>query len=314
MISQWKPTVSKRVNGVESVVDTMTEWIWLNGEIMPMADARLGIEDRGFQFADGVYEVIRLYGGKPFALTAHLQRLWNSAVEIQLTPPLTIDALAIEIQKLIDKVDAGDAMIYLQLTRGSAPRNHLFPEIIEPTLLFYIRPIKLPPPPGEGEGVKLLTVPDDRWKRCWIKAISLLPNVLAKNTAVAAGADEAVFIDAGFVTECSTSNLFAVIGGKLVTHPIGSRVLPGITRMVLIEIAEELGIEVDERAISEDEAPWAQELFTTATLREISWVSRWNDIYIGRGRCGPMTAMLHRAFRERVARDIALESPALTAV
>src|SRR5271168_1443182 len=118
----------------------MTEWIWLNGEIMPMADARLGIEDRGFQFADGVYEVIRLYDGKPFALAAHLQRLWNSAVDIQLTPPLTTDALAVEIHRLIDRtnhVDAGDAFIYLQLTRGVAPRNHLFPDVVEPTLLFY---------------------------------------------------------------------------------------------------------------------------------------------------------------------------------
>jgi D-alanine transaminase len=292
----------------------MTEWIWLNGEIMPMADARLGIEDRGFQFADGVYEVIRLYNGKPFALTPHLQRLWNSAVDIQLTPPLTIDALATEVHRLIDKTDAREAMVYMQLTRGVSPRNHLFPEIIEPTLLFYTRPVAPVPAPGEGEGVKLLAVPDERWKRCWIKAIALLPNVLAKNAAVAAGADEAAFVEGGFVTECSTSNLFAVIGGKLVTHPIGTKVLPGITRMVLLEVAEELGIEIDERAIGEDEAAWAQELFITSTTREISWVSRWNDIYIGKGRCGHMTAMLHRALRERIARDIAVEAPALAAV
>jgi D-alanine transaminase len=292
----------------------MTDWIWLNGEIMPMADARLGIEDRGFQFADGVYEVIRLYGGRPFALTAHLQRLWNSAVDIQLTPPLTFDALAVEIQKLIDKVDANEATIYLQLTRGASPRNHLFPEVIEPTLLFYIRRANRIPAPGEGEGTKLLSVPDERWKRCWIKAIALLPNVLAKNAAVAAGADEAAFIDKGLVTECSTSNLFAVIGGKLVTHPIGTKVLPGITRAVLLEVAEEIGIEVDERAIGEDEAAWAQELFITSTTREISWVSRWNDIYIGKGRCGPVTMKLHRALRERIARGLAVEAPALTAV
>ena len=296
----------------------MTEWIWLNGEIMPMGDARLGIEDRGFQFADGVYEVIRLYDGKPFALAAHLQRLWNSAVDIQLTPPLTTDLLAIEIHRLIDhlrdRTHVGDAMIYLQLTRGSAPRNHIFPDVIEPTLLFYLRPAPKVPAPGEGEGTKLLTVPDDRWKRCWIKTISLLPNVLAKNAAVAAGADEAVFVDLGSVTECSTSNLFAVIGGKLVTHPIGSKVLPGITRQILIDIAGELGIEVDERAIREDEAAWAQELFITSTLREVSWVSRWNDIYVGKGRCGTVTANLHRALRDRVAKDIHSEAAVFASV
>ncbi len=290
-----------------------TEWIWLNGEIMPAGEARLGIEDRGFQFADGVYEVVRIYDGKCFALQAHLERLWRSAVDIQITPPLTTDSLAVEIKRLIDHTHSFNGMVYVQLTRGVAPRNHLFPEDIQPTLLFYTRPLPPVPAPGQGEGTKLLAVPDDRWKRCWIKAIALLPNVLAKNAAVAAGADEAAFIEVGFVTECSTSNLFAVIGGKLVTHPIGTKVLPGITRAILIEIAEELGIEVDERAIREEEAPRAEELFITSTTREIGWVSRWNDMYIGRGRCGAMTARLHRAFKERIAKDSAIEVPVLSA-
>lgn len=286
----------------------MTEWIWLNGEILPMSEARLGIEDRGFQFADGVYEVIRLYNGRPFTLDQHLQRLWKSAVDIQLTPPLTTDALGVEIGRLIKKVDISDGMVYLQLTRGVAPRNHLFPEVVEPTLLFYVRPLSPAAAPGSGDGVKLLAVPDERWKRCWIKSIALLPNVLAKNAAVAAGADEAVFIDCGNVTECSASNLFAIINGKLVTHPIGTKVLPGITRMVLLEIAGELGIEVDERAIGEEEAPRAEELFITSTTREISWVSCWNDKYIGQGRCGPMTIALHKALKERIAAETAAEA------
>jgi D-alanine transaminase len=291
-----------------------SEWIWLNGEILPAAEARLGIEDRGFQFADGVYEVIRLYDGHPFALRAHLERLWRSAVDIQLTPPLTTDALAFEIKRLIRHSHADNGMVYVQLTRGVAPRNHLFPEDVEPTLLFYTRTLASLPGPGEGEGIKLLAVPDERWKRCWIKAISLLPNVLAKNAAVAAGADEAAFVDLGFVTECSTSNLFAVIGGKLVTHPIGTKVLAGVTRMHIIELAEQFGIEVDERAIREEEAPRAEELFITATIREVSWVSRWNDMYIGRGRCGSITAKLHRALKDRIAKEAALDVPALASV
>jgi D-alanine transaminase len=286
----------------------MTEWIWLNGEILPMSEARLGIEDRGFQFADGVYEVIRLYNGRPFTLDQHLQRLWKSAVDIQLTPPLTTNALAVEIRRLIKKVDISDGMVYLQLTRGVSPRNHLFPEIVEPTLLFYVRPLAPVPAAGSGDGVKLLAVPDERWKRCWIKSIALLPNVLAKNAAVAAGADEAAFIDGGNVTECSSSNLFAVINEKLITHPVGSKVLPGITRMVLLEIAADLGIEVDERALREEEAPRADELFITSTTREISWVSCWNDIYIGRGRCAPMTIKLHQALKERIAAETAAEA------
>ena len=162
--------------------------------------------------------------------------------------------------------------------------------------------------------MKLLTVPDERWKRCWIKSIALLPNVLAKNAAVAAGADEAVFIDCGNVTECSASNLFAVINGKLITHPIGTKVLPGITRMILLEIAAELGIEVDERAMGEEEAPCAEELFITSTTREISWVSCWNDMYIGKGRCGPTTIALHNALKQRIRSETTIELPQMVSV
>ena len=283
----------------------MTQQVWLNGEIMPLADARIGVEDRGFQFADGVYEVVRLYDGRPFALGAHMRRLWNSAIDIQITPPLTPDLMAVEVGRLLSKSDAGDAQLYVQLTRGIAPRDHLFPDVVAPTFLFYLQPAKPLQAIGGGPGVQLLATPDDRWKRCWIKTTALLANVLAKNAAVAAGFDEAAFVDGGFVTECSASNLFAVIGDKLVTPPVGTKVLPGITRAVVLELAAELGIEVDERAIREDEAPRADELFVTSTTREVAWVSRWNDIYIGAGRCGRVTAALHRAFRDRVRADTA---------
>ena len=278
----------------------MSDWIWMNGEIVPMSEARIGVEDRGCQFADGVYEVIRLYHGKPFTLDQHLERLERSAAGIELTPPLDRPTLAAEIHRLVAKSGVRDAMVYLQLTRGVSPRNHLFPQQTRPTLLFYTRPLRPPLIPGEGEGVKLMAVPDERWKRCWIKSIALLPNVLAKNKAVAAGFDEAVFIDGGVVTECSASNLFAVIAGKLVTHPVGSKVLPGITRAVLLDCAASLGIEVDERGFLEEEAIRATELFITSTTREVSWVARWNDRYIGQARCGPITLALHRALFKKI--------------
>ena len=154
-------------------------------------------------------------------------------------------------------------------------------------------------------------MPDDRWKRCWIKSTSLLANVLAKNAALAAGADEAAFVDAGgWVTEGAVSNIFAVIHGKLVTPPVGSRVLPGVTRAIVLQLAAELGIEADERLLREDEAPRAQELFITGTTREISWVARWNDTYIGQGRCGPVTAKLHAALRKRIRRGTLTGEPA----
>jgi D-alanine transaminase len=279
----------------------MTDLIWLNGETIPMSDARLGVEDRGFQFADGVYEVIRLYGGKPFTLAEHLDRLRKSAAGIQLAMPLTPAALGTEIRKFIPRTGARDGMIYLQLTRGVAPRNHLFPETCKPTLLFYARGLPPVPAPGTAEGAKLWSVADERWKRCWVKSIALLPNVLAKNAAVAAGADEAAFVEDGVVSECSASNLFVVIGGRVVTHPVGPKVLPGITRAVLFEVATELGIAVDERPPREDEARAADEVFITSTTREISWVSTWNGQPVGATRaCGPVTRRLHEGLQLRV--------------
>lgn len=278
----------------------MSDWIWINGQTLPVAEAKIGVEDRGFQFADGVYEVIRLYHASAFTLREHLERLERSAKALEIPVPLDIAALSAEIDKLVKASAVRDGMVYVQLTRGVAPRNHRFPKQPNPTLLFYARPLPPPQLPGEGEGVKLLAVPDERWKRCFIKSIALLPNVLAKNQAIAAGADEAVFIDDGVVTECSASNLYAVIGGKLVTHPVGSKVLPGITRAVLLDCAAGMGITVDERSFVEEEALRASELFITSTTREVSWVARWNDRYIGQARCGPVTLALHRALCKRV--------------
>ena len=283
----------------------MNDLVWLNGEILPLADARIGVEDRGFQFADGVYEVIRLYGGRPFTLDEHLRRLKRSAEDVQLPVPLELSALAAEVRKLVARTGVGEGMIYLQLTRGVCPRNHLFPESCKPTLLFYARPLPPLPEPGRAEGAKLWGVPDERWKKCWIKSIALLPNVLAKNAAVAKGADEAVFVgEDGTGTECSASNLFAVVGGKVVTHPVGPKVLPGITRDVLLELAPGLGIRVEERPMSEAEAQGAEELFITSTTREVSWVGRWNDRPVGGGWCGPVTMKLHQALRQRIVAAI----------
>jgi D-alanine transaminase len=281
------------------------ELIWFNGETIPMSEARPSVEDRGSQFADGVYEVVRLYDGKPFTLTEHLERLRKSATGIQITMPLSVEALASEIRKFIPKAGVGDGMIYLQLTRGVCPRNHLFPQpACKPTLYFYARPLPKIPPPGEGEA-KIWTVADERWKRCWIKCIGLIANVLAKNEAVAKGADEAIFVEHGVVSECSASNFYAVIGGRVITHPVGPKVLPGITRAALLEVASELGVPIDERPLREDEAKAADEVFITSTTREISYVSTWNGQRVGGGKCGPITKRLHEGLRQRVLRETA---------
>jgi len=277
----------------------MPQLIWINGRVMPLAEAKIGVEDRGFQFADGVYEVVRIYDSKLFALDEHLERLARSSAGILLTMPMAAAKLAGEIAALTARSGVAEGMLYLQLTRGVSPRGHVFaPEPHQHTLLFYVMP--LDPPAAAPPGVKLHRVEDDRWQRCCIKSIALLPNVLAKNAAAAVGADEAVFVDHGVVTECAASNFFAVIGGKLVTHPVGAKVLPGITRQILLELCPSLGIPVSERPLRESEALAAEEMFIASTTREINWVSHWDGRVVGGGSCGAVTRRLHQALRERV--------------
>lgn len=278
----------------------MTEWCWLNGKIMPLAEATISVEDRGFQFADGVYESIRLYNGKPFELNAHLDRLEQSCGGIRLSMPISRPTLGSEIEKLVKHSGIREGWVYLQMSRGPGPRHHVFPEQPLPTVVFYVRQL---PPIDEIESRRpytLLSVPDERWNRCWIKAIALLENVLARNIAAEAGADEAIFIHQGNVTEGTSSNLFMVHEGKLITHPLGNRILPGVTRAVLLECAQALGITVEERAIKVEEARHCDEVFITSSTREIVWASNWDDVRIGDGSCGPVAKKLHDAYRKRV--------------
>jgi D-alanine transaminase len=285
----------------------MTQWIWMNGQTIPMDQARIGVEDRGFQFADGVYEVIRVYEGQPFALNAHLARLWNSAAGIRLNLTIAADELAAAIRKFIELGGVREGMIYLQATRGVAPRNHAIPEGVQPTLLFYSRPLEPMAAPGQV-GVSLISVEDERWKRCWVKSIALLPNVLAKTAAIEAGADEAVFVDggvmqSGVITECCASNFFAVMNGALVTHPVGARVLPGITRALLLDLARGQNIPVQERPLTLAQAKGADEVFISSTVREINFVHAWDGVRIADGRPGPVTLSLHRALHGRIREE-----------
>lgn len=283
----------------------MSEMIWLNGEVTPLGEARIAVEDRGLQFADGVYEVVRLYNSRPFTLKEHLERLERSCGGIQMRMPMSVGELGAQIRQFISRHGPRDGMVYLQVTRGVAERNHLFPAGARPTVLFYARALPPVPTPGQADGVKLVSVVDERWKRCWIKATALLANVLAKNAAVATGADEGVFVEDGLVSECTVSNFFAISAGKLLTHPVGPKVLPGITRHVVLDVARSLDVPVVERPVSEAEALAADEVFITSTTRELGWVERWNDRVIASGRCGPITLKLHKAFQERVRGETA---------
>jgi D-alanine transaminase len=277
------------------------EWCWLNGRVVPLSGAQVSVDDRGLLFGDGVYEVVRLYNGKPFALDAHLHRLERSADGLKIRLPLDRNSLARQILKLVEDSSVADGLVYLQLTRGAhRPRNHVCPPGVSPTLLFYARPFV----PDAPRGARILSVPDERWRKCWIKTTSLVANVLARAEANERGCDEAVFIDeSGIVAECTASNIFAVIDGKLVTHPVGSRVLRGVTRDIVIDCARLLGIESVERPLYLTEARTAPEVFLASTTRQIQLVESWDGVAIGESARAPITARLTAALDERIRTD-----------
>jgi D-alanine transaminase len=275
--------------------------LYLNGSYMPVDDGRVSVEDRGFQFGDGVYEVIRVYHGRAFRLDRHLKRLQESLDGVRIPAPEPLGKIAEVCRTLVDKGGHREAQIYLQVTRGAAPRSHAFPGTVRPTFVAYLREAKRFP---DDKAFSLVTVPDVRWGRCNLKTICLLPNLLAKQQAVEAGADEGLFVrEDGTVTEGTSSNAFFVRGGRLVTHPATPRILDGVTRQAVLEVAAGLGLPVDLRPGSVPEAKSADEIFMTGTLTEVMPAVSLDGAPVGSGRPGPVTLRLRTAFRELVDRE-----------
>jgi D-alanine transaminase len=249
----------------------MARIAYVNGRYRPLNGAAVAVEDRGYQFADGVYEVIKVLRGRPRDLERHLDRLERSLAALDIAPPMPRRALTSVLDETLRRNRFADALLYLQITRGAAPRNHLFPKRARPSLVVTAR---RPAFPGERErehGVGVITQPDLRWGRCDIKSISLLPNVLARQSAAAAGCREAWLIDhAGMVTEGSASNAYIVDpAGRLITHPLSERILGGVTRSVILELARRDGLEVVERPFALEEAHGAREAALSSTS---SWL------------------------------------------
>jgi len=278
--------------------------LWLNGEIMPIDEGRIGVEDRGFLFSDGIYEVVAFYDGRPFMMREHLERWEYSARGIMLESPGTLDERMARIADLVERSGHRNAMAYGQLTRGCATRNHLFPAAGTPaTELWFVRPAPKYAPEFKEQGVALASQPDDRWAHCEYKTISLLPNCLAKERAKRAGAFEALLHRDGVVTECSSSNAWCVRDGVVFTHPISPRILCGITRMAIVETAKAIGVEVRERAVGVAEFRDAEEAFISSTTMEVMPATRLDNAPIGDGRVGPVTRRLMAALRERIEAD-----------
>src|SRR3990170_7320175 len=223
--------------------------VYLNGQFLPPETARVSVFDRGFVFGDGVYEVIPVFGGRLFRLPQHLARLDASLREIRLANPLNPAQWGEVFARLVREQGGGDQSIYLQITRGVAPRDHAFPPNITPTVFAYAQPLKYSPPEELAQGVAAVTAADIRWQRCDIKAIALLANALLRQQAIEQGAAEAILVRDGVVTEGAASNIFVVSGDRLVTPPKGPYILPGITRDLVVEIAHANKIACEEKPV-----------------------------------------------------------------
>jgi D-alanine transaminase len=277
--------------------------VYLNGEYLPLDQATVPVEDRGFLFADGIYEVVRYYGGRPFQFNAHLRRLEHSAEGARLPLAPAVAELPDIMERLLAQNNLQDTNFYIQCTRGAArPRTHAFPAQPQPLLLVMPQPLYALPPDARTEGVKAITVPDLRWGRCDIKSIMLLPNVMAKTQARDQGAFEAILVRDGIVTEGSSTNIFAVLDGMLATHPSGHNILGGITRQVVLSLAADLGLEVRESAFSQEQMYGAQEVFLTSTTAEVLPITQVDGHTIGHGEPGTVTLRLHEAYGQAVGR------------
>ena len=279
----------------------MSRIAYVDGRYVPHRHASVHIEDRGFQFADGVYEVVAVIGGRRFDEPRHLDRLERSLGEIDIVMPMSRAALACVMDEVVRRNRVDDGILYLQVTRGSAPRDHAWRDGASPIVVMTARR-QLPPPAQAVEGgVAVITTPDQRWRRNDIKSVALLGNVLGKQKARRAGAYETwMFDDAGLVTEGTSTNAWIVIGGRIVTRPLGPEILGGITRAAVLDVARELQIAVDERPFSVAEAGAADEAFLTSTTAYVLPVTRIDDRTVGTGKPGPVTARLLENYRRLI--------------
>jgi D-alanine transaminase len=270
--------------------------VYLNGDYVPLNEAKISVLDRGFLFGDGVYEVIPVYGGRPFRLDEHLRRLDHSLAGLRMASPLSDAEWAALFDRLIDGTD--DQYIYLQVTRGAAPkRDHAIPADIEPTVFAMCSPSA----PIPAEGIRAVTVDDIRWRRCDIKAITLLANVLLRQEAVDRGAAEAILVRDGRVTEGAASNIFIVKDGVLITPPKSHELLPGITRDLVLELAQANGIAAEERIIRVEELKEAGEIWMTSSTREVLPVIDLDGAPVGDGQPGPLwrrIQTLYKSYKE----------------
>ena len=279
--------------------------VYLNGCILPLEEARIPVMDRGFLFGDGVYEVIPVYDRQPFRLHEHLARLQASLDGIRLANPHTLAEWEDLIGQIIAAAEWPDQGIYLQVTRGSGPRDHAFPRAIVPTVFILPMPLTPPAPEAVEHGVSAITAIDNRWLRCDLKVTSLLPNVLLRQQSIDAGCAETILVRDGQLQEGSASSVFIVLDGILLAPPKTHLILPGITYDVVLELAAAEGMRYAVRPIAEAELRRAEEIWLTSSTKEVMAVTRLDGQPVGGGQPGALFRRMHahyQTYKHRVMR------------
>jgi D-alanine transaminase len=271
--------------------------VYLNGQFLPLEDARISVLDRGFIYGDGVYELIPVYGRRPYRLRQHLARLQRSLDGIRLANPHADAEWEAIITALIGRMAFADQGVYLQVTRGAAKRDHAFPAGVAPTVFMMSNPLALPSREQIEGGVAVITGVDERWLHCDLKTISLLGNVLARQLAVDAGATETVLFRNGYLTEASASNVLLVREGVIVAPPKDNQILPGITYDVAFELAREGGLPIEMRPVPKDEALAADEMWLSSSTKEVLAVTSLDGRPFAGGKPGPMFRKVHALFQ-----------------
>jgi D-alanine transaminase len=279
--------------------------VYLNGAFLPPDEAHVSPLDRGFLFGDGIYEVIPSYQGRFFLLDEHIARLRRSLREIRMPEPQPDQGWAGLLEQLLGLNPGGDRSVYLQVTRGAAARDHAFPKSTAATVFAMVSPIAPSSPDLSERGIAAILLPDQRWGRCDIKAVALLPNVLARQQAVEQGAVEALLLRDGMLTEGAASNVFVVSGGAVVTPPLGQEILPGVTRRFLLDTLREEGWDCREDPVPESVLRSADEIWLTSSTKELLPVTALDGRPVGGGRPGPVWKGALDVFRRARDRSVA---------
>jgi D-alanine transaminase len=272
--------------------------VFLNGDFLPISEAKVSVLDRGFIFGDGIYEVIPAYGGSLFRFAEHMQRLQDSLDAIRLPNPYSLSEWQTLLGQLLPTDTGQDQSVYLQLTRGVAPREHGFPQDIKPTVFAMAQALPAPEPQWLACGIEAVSLPDSRWQHCNIKSISLLANILLRQQAMDERAMEAILIRDGLVTEGAASNVFIVAGGTIYTPIKDQHLLPGITRDLIVELARARQLACEETRLSESALLKADEIWLSSSSREILPVTQLNHKPVGQGKPGPIWQKMYTIFQE----------------